>query len=161
VRAGIAVIVIVSGAVWIYAFLIADPKNPDKLDDPSFSRAAAPVCQSTKDQIRAAGLIGLEARSPQQRADITDQADAMLESMVGELRQLAPAAGADAPVIDGWLTDWDGYFADRDKWITKLRAGEDAPLLERSHEGGEPASKAMKAFADINDMPACEPPDNY
>lgn len=162
VRAGIAFVVVVSAVVWVYAFLIADPKNPDRLADPSFPRAAAPVCKAAKDEIRAAGLIGLEAKSPQARADITERADAILEKMVGNLKPLAPTTGADAPVITGWLSDWDGYFADRDGWITKLRAGEDAPFLERSRpDSGEALTKAMKAFAEVNGMQDCEPPDNY
>jgi hypothetical protein len=162
VRAGIAFVVVVSAAVWVYAFLIADPKNPDLLADPAFPRAAASVCKSAKDEIRAAGLIGLEARTPQSRADITERADAILATMVRNLQPLAPTTGEDAPVIAGWLSDWDGYLADRASWIAKLRAGEDAPFLERSRpDGGEALSKAMKAFADVNDMRDCEPPDNY
>jgi len=161
VRAGIAVVLVVSTVMWVYAFLIADEKPTDQLRDGSFATAAGTVCTRAKDEIRTSNLIGVEAKTPQQRADVTDQVDTILRTMVERLRPLVPGDASDAKVVTLWLNDWGQYLSDRDAWVTKLRAGEDAPFLEHQREGGEPASKAMDAFAVANDLTDCKVPDNY
>lgn len=161
VRAGIAAVVVTSAVVWLYSFVIADPAPPDKLADPSYAADARPICKAAKDEILAAGLVGIAAASPQQRGDITARSDAILRAMLERLKTLAPKDAGDARIVSGWLSDWDGYLADRATWVDKLKAGQDVPFLERAHEGGSPASKTMDGFAKANDLKDCSSPDNY
>jgi len=161
-RGGIAGIVVVCIVLWIYVFLVADPKPTDQLRDAQFANAAGPICKSARDQIYAAGLYGVKASTPQDRGALIDQADTILKAMVQQLRAVpTPADATDARIVDGWLTDWDGYLADRDAWVVKLRAGSGDAFFERIHEGGEPASKTMDEFAVANNIYDCKTPDNY
>lgn len=161
VRAGIGAVVVISVLVWFYAFVLADPTPTDKLSDPAFAADARPICKAAKDQILAEGLVGIAATSPQQRGDITARADAILRTMVDRLGTLVPRGAGDARLVSGWLSDWNGYLADREAWVSKLKAGQDVPFLERAHEGGAPASKTMDGFATANDLKDCSTPDNY
>lgn len=161
VRAGIAAVLVTSVVVWLYAFVLADPTPTDKLADPTFATNARPICKAAKDEILAAGLIGIAAASPQQRGEITARADTILQGMVERLKTIAPRTNGDARLVSGWLSDWDGYLADRAAWVAKLNAGQDVPFLERAHQGGTPASKTMDGFATVNDLKDCSSPDNY
>jgi hypothetical protein len=161
VRAGIAAVLVISAVVWGYAFLLADPTPTDKLRSGAFPKAAVPVCNAAKDAISNASLIGVKADTPQQRGDITEKADTILRTMVDDLKPLTPADGEDARMVSAWLADWDGFLGDRAAWVIKLKSGDGSAFLEHSHEGGEPASKTMDAFAAANDMKDCKGPDNY
>jgi hypothetical protein len=154
-------IVVFCAGLWVYVFLIADPKPTDRLSSPAFARAAGPVCKTAKDQIYAAGLYGAKAETPQQRGDISDRADTILRSMVEQLKRVAPTEGEDARVVAGWLADWDTFLADRDAWVRQLESGDGSAFYEHSHEGGEPASKTMDAFTVANAIEDCKSPDNY
>lgn len=161
VRAGIAAVVVISAVVWVYSFVLADPTPTDKLADPSFAADARPICKAAKDEILAAGLIGISAATPQQRGDITARADEILRAMVDKLQTVSPKNSGDARLVSGWLSDWNGYLADRATWVADLKAGKDVPFLERAHQGGAPASKTMDGFTTANDLEACSTPDNY
>jgi hypothetical protein len=161
-RAGVAGVVVVCIVLWVYVFLIADPKPTDQLRDKAFVAAAQPICKSARDQIYGAGLYGVKADTPQQRGALVDRADAILKAMVQQLRAVpAPNDATDARIVSGWLADWDGYLADRDAWVAKLAAGNGDAFFERTHEGGEPASKTMDEFAIANNLEDCKTPDNY
>jgi hypothetical protein len=158
---GVAVFVVVTVGFWIYVFWFADTTPPDKLSSAAFPKAAQEVCAATRQQVRAEGLVDVKADTPQQRGELTARADADLQAMVTRLRALPVADPGDAVLVQRWLSDWDGLIADREAWVVKLRAGDGNPLIERSHEGGEPASKTLDAFANVNAMPDCKAPDGY
>jgi hypothetical protein len=160
-RASAAGIVVLCAGLWVYVFLIADPKPTDRLSNEAFAQAARPVCKAAKDQIYADGLFGAKADTPQQRGDISDRADTILRTMVQQLKAVAPTEGEDARIVAGWLSDWDTYLGDRDAWVAKLKSGDGSAFFEHSHEGGEPASKTMDAFTVANDIEDCKTPDNY
>ena len=161
-RSSVAGIIVVCVVLWIYVFLIADPKPTDQLRDGSFAAAASPICTAARNQIFAAGLYGVKASTPQERGALIDQADTILKTMVQQLKALPPMSDAtDVRIVNGWLADWDGYLADRDAWVAKLRVGNGDAFFERTHVGGEPASKTMDEFTVANNIVACKTPDNY
>jgi hypothetical protein len=148
---------------WIYIFVIATPDPGDRLADQTFPHAAEPICTATLAQLGRAGLVGKKANTPVERADLTDQADAELTTMIARLRAIAPTSGDAAAPVQKWLGDWDIWLKDRQDWSDKLRStGRDQPFLEtgRASAGGEPNSKELDSFADTaNDMPDCATPE--
>jgi hypothetical protein len=105
--------------------------------------------------------VDVKAETPQQRGELTARADLELHAMVERLRAIPVPDAGDAVLVERWLADWDGLIADREAWVVTLRAGDGNPLIERSHEGGEPASKTLDSFANVNAMPSCKAPDGY
>jgi hypothetical protein len=158
---GVALFVVFTIGFWIYVFWFADTTPPDKLSSDAFSKAAQQVCAATRQQVRDEGLVNVKAETPEQRGELTARADADLQAMVERLRATPVPDAGDAKLVQGWLADWDGLIADREAWVVTLRAGDGNPLIERSHEGGEPASKTLDAFANVNAMPDCKAPDGY
>ena len=159
--AGAALFAALTVVGWIYVFWFADTTPPDKLTSSSFSAAAEPVCKATRQQVRDEGLVDVKAETPQQRGELTARADLELHAMIGQLRAIQVPDPGDAVLVERWLADWDGLIADREAWVVKLRAGDGNPLIARSHAGGEPASKTLDSFANVNAMPSCKAPDGY
>jgi hypothetical protein len=145
--------------MWIYALFVANPANTvDKLNEPSFPRAAQPVCANTLDEFRRLDLVNKVAASPVERAALVDKADAQLVVMLQRLRTLVPAPGQDATAVTKWLDDWDQWLRDRATWSEKLHRNEDAPFLEKQRDTRQPNSKALDDFARTNEMRACTTP---
>jgi hypothetical protein len=159
--AGAALFALLTVGFWIYVFWFADTTPPDKLASSTFSTAAEPVCAATRQQVRAEGLVDVKAETPQERGELTARADLELHAMIGRLRAIEVPDAGDAVLVQRWLSDWDGLIADREAWVVTLRAGDGNPLIERSHEGGAPASKTLDSFAVLNSMDSCKSPDGY
>ena len=159
--AGAVLFAALTVAGWVYVFWFADTTPPDKLTSSAFPAAAEPVCAATRQQVRDEGLVDVKADTPQQRGELTARADLELHAMVERLRAIQVPDASDAVLVERWLADWDGLIADREAWVVTLRSGDGNPLIERSHEGGEPASKTLDSFANVNAMPSCKAPDGY
>jgi hypothetical protein len=161
VWAGVVAFAVLTVLFWIYLFWFADTTPPDQLTSDAFPKAAEQVCAATRQQVRTEGLVDVKAETPQERGELTARADADLRAMVDRLRAISVPDAGDAVLVERWLADWHGLIADREAWVVTLRAGDGNPLIERSHEGGEPASKTLDAFANVNAMQSCKAPDGY
>lgn len=158
-RAVVLVLVVALAVMWVYVLFIANPESTeDKLHADAFPKAAQPVCRATVDELGRLGVVNKRATSPQERAGFVDTTDAELLKMVQQLRTMTPSPGEDATAIGKWLDDWDQWLRDRMTWAEKLHRGEDAPFLEKQRDNGEPNSKALNDFAQINSMPSCATP---
>ena len=105
------------------------------------------MCKAALDKVYAGDLYFAKAASPQDQGALVDQADAILATMVQQLKALpTPSDADDARVVQGWLADWDTYLSDRVAWVTKLKTGEAAVFYVHSHEGGTPVTDAMDEF---------------
>jgi hypothetical protein len=159
VRLALAVVVVGMVAMWGYVVYLAfgpgreDP--PDRLDDPTFARAAETRCSEALDRIATLPLA-VETATPDARADVLDQANAHLEAMLEDLADLAPA-GEEGELVDAWLADWRTYLQDRADYADALRDDPDARLLVTA-KGGDQITDYLDAFAQDNRMPACSTP---
>ncbi len=154
---GLAVLAML--AMWVYVlFLHEDTTSPDRLEDRSFPTNAEPLCGralARLDQLPPAR----ESTTPQERAEVVDEADEVLRGMVADLRAQAPTAGSDGRIVTEWLGDWGTYVGDRDDWADVLRTGKDTRFFETA-KGGGPISELIDRFAVVNDMPSCATPDD-
>jgi hypothetical protein len=155
-----AVVVIVGTVgMWAYLFLIADPDVPDRLDDDTFATEGQAVCAEAVgriDELPAAD----ESPTPEDRAEVVEEANGILEEMVADLRRLAPTEGTDGRITDLWLDDWEVFLGDRDAYAAELATGNaDAELLVSAREGGGgQITETIDHFAQINDMEDCTVP---
>jgi hypothetical protein len=145
--------------MWIYVLFIGDSTPPDRLASPAFATAAESRCAATRQQLHDQGLVNVKATSPVQRGDLVERSDALLAGMVAQLRAMTPS-GEDGRVVSLWLDDWDQWLRDRQTWAAQLNTGKDGPFLEHARDNGEPRSKLLDTFAQVNGMSSCTTPDN-
>lgn len=157
-RVAFAVVVGALVVMWLYVLFIAKPDTGDRLADRTFPTAAEPVCADAVAQLQQAGLVNQHADSPAARADLVDRGDAILADMVARLRTLTPPTGESHDAVAKWLDDWDQWLRDRAAWSTRLHDGQDAAFVEKQRDNGDPNSKALNAFAIVNDMSSCQTP---
>jgi hypothetical protein len=152
--------------LWVYGFSpLAPSGHPDKLDNPAFAEAAAPVCEAAIDKVNALPQAGelIDLDVPEQekrvlRADQIETATAVLDSMVVRLRTLAPPTGShDGDVVNGWLADWDVYLSDRLAYAADFRAGVDGPFLVTKKDN-KPITTPMDGFSQANELQECLTP---
>jgi hypothetical protein len=156
-RITVAVIIIGLVLFWIFVFVISKPIN-DTLPDHNWGPAAEAVCTDVVNQLHAANLVDVVAKTPQERADLVERQDAILATQVARLRAIPTTDVTTRNATTAWLNDWDTWLRDRAAWLVKLRNGEDAPFLETQDKNGTPSSEALGTFAQINKMPDCATP---
>jgi hypothetical protein len=162
----VVVLAVVVGlvAMWGYVvFLAFGPgRQPpiDRLEDPSFARAAEDVCAGA-----VADVEGLpeasEASSAEQRAAVVEEANARFEGMLGDLDGLVDLApgGDQRDRVERWLADWRTFLGDREEFASALRTDPEARMLVSEKPGtGRHITAWIDEFARANRMPACASP---
>jgi len=152
----VAVLVIVGFWAWIFA---GGPEkaNPDYLSDRTFAEWAQDQCAATNrriDDLQPAR----DAPSAAERATVIDQASDELTLLVDDLEAKAPSSGDDATRMQGWVRDWRTWIQDRRRYAVALRADPRAQFLVSTNQAGDSVDRPIKNFADINDIPECDPP---
>lgn len=148
-----------AGAVlWSYALFGPRSPAPGTMDDQRFGRAAEPICARTTEAVDALPPAHLTT-DPLERADVLDEANALLVAQVDELETLVPltpAGSEDRRRVDEWIADWNTYLDDRLEYPDSLRADRDARFRE-TEKAGDHMSEALEGFAVKNSMPSCAP----
>ncbi len=155
---GLLVAVILIALMWAYILSPfskhGDP--PTTLKDTTFTAAAEQACTTAEADI--AKLPKAEtAESPEQRAEVLTEANAIVADLVQSLRAIEPKVEQDRQFTDQWLADWDSYLASRQAYAQLLAAGKDERLAVQA-EGGHPITERMDGFALLNNMPSCQVP---
>jgi hypothetical protein len=153
--------------LWVYAFFIADPQNPNRIEDEAWTERAKEVCTATRERLDAlsdvrdlADVEPLE-EALRQRAEIGEDATDLVEAMVDDLDRLpSPSGDGDSELVDLWLADWRAHIADRRAHIERWRAGEDAPFRETAFND-RPLGIRMADFSNLNRMESCGPPGDF
>lgn len=144
---------------WIWAYAYLTPTQPlDRLQDRTFPTAAAPICTSMVEELKAAGLVGKRAQSPQERAALVAEADAIVTRYLARMDALPRPAADEGRVVKTWLADWRVWLQARDQWRATLMKGTDSAFFEPSRKTGEPYTQALSKFATTNSMPDCQIP---
>ena len=155
-----ALVVLVCLAIvgfWIYVFALGPEDNEEsRVGDEGFRAAAEARCAAAQAEI-AALPPAYTATSPQDRAVVLAQANAVVDAMVADLRAMTPTDERDRSLVGQWLDDYDAYAAARRAHQEKLARGED-PQFAVPAVGGAPLTRRMDAFAEVNDMSSCEVP---
>jgi hypothetical protein len=138
---------------WTLTRSADDIKPPDRLDSTAFPAAAEPICDATLEDIEALGLP-TSVDSPQERADLVDEENRLLRTMVDDLASLDRPSGQEGEWVGQWLDDWRTHIDDRQDWADDLRVGDDHAFRETDRYGGQ-ISKVIDNFAEVNEMDSC------
>lgn len=143
---------------WIWILSGAPSRdNPDRIDDRAFLTTMRDRCTVAN---KAINHLTPAAESPTaaERADVVDQATAILDRLIDRIEADAPRTGDDAVRFRGWIRDWRTYLANRRDYTRRLRANPSARLLLDVNKAHDSVDRAITNFADINDSPTCEAP---
>jgi hypothetical protein len=154
----VVVAVFIAG-LWIYALWIPkDTTPPGTLDDPTFAQQAQGICTDAAAEI-AALPPAYQTPDAAERGRIITEADASLDTMLGRLAVIAPAAnsGNDGRMVQEWLGDWRTYLGDRERYASALEEDPDARLYV-TEKAGQQITEPIDFFAKYNDMPNCMTP---
>ena len=153
----VASVVLIAG-LWAYALFWPHPTTPPgRLDDPTFSTAAAEVCAAAVGQL-ATLPPAWSTSGAGERAAVVGRSVVLLTAMIDELSRLAPPAGTnDGMMVDEWLTDWRTYIADRQSYADRLGTDPGARFYE-SIKADAQVSRPIDFFAVANRMDDCSTP---
>jgi hypothetical protein len=147
-------------ALWSYTLWGPTKKTPPGLlADASWAVQAQSICTDAAAEIDALPPAYTAADAPA-RADVIMTANASLRTMLRRLGAAAPEATAsnDGRMIDEWLTDWQTYLGDRDRYVDALEADPTARFYVTEKVKGQQITKPIDFFAKYNDMPNCMTP---
>lgn len=144
---------------WIAVFAgLFDRKNADYLHDRAFVSRTARTCKATMATV-ARLPPARESRTAAQRADVVDRATSELARMIDRIGSDRPSDPQEARVMRMWLADWRVYLTDRRDYTRRLRRNAEAQfLVDRKPKANDSYDTVIKNFADINNIPVCDPP---
>ena len=155
---GLLVAVILIALMW--AFILSPWSKrggvPTTLKDTAYTASAEQACAATQARIKQLPKAET-AKSPEERAGVLDQANAMVADLVEELHALQPKVVDDRQYTEQWLADWDSYLASRQAYAKLLATGKDGRFTLQA-EGGHAITERMDGFAVLNHMPSCQVP---
>ena len=144
---------------WAWIFAGGPEKaNPDYLVGPRVrsvgpgSVRGAPTAASTPSSRHAT------PPPPTERADVIDQASDELTLLVDDLEARAPTSRRRRRADAGLDQDWRTWIRDRRRYTAALRTDPRAQFLVSTNQAGDSVDRPIKNFADINDIPECDPP---
>lgn len=154
----VVAVALVVGMIALWAFVLTRKASPppDKLDDTTFAAQAQQVCDATMarvDQLPQA----FQSESAADRADVVDQINVDLATMLDTLRDDAPRAERDNRMLTEWLGDWETYLGNRVDYVQRLRDDPDARIYVAEKDGRQ-ITVAIDRFAEVNDMADCRTP---
>jgi hypothetical protein len=144
-------------AFWAWIFSGAPARfNPDYLDR-SYAAELENRCEALREEL-AAYPNAIDAVDQDERADILDDTNPVVEAFIDDLEAGAPTTGDAATSVDGWIQDWRIYLANREEFADRLRTEENAQLLLDRSPLGDSVDKTIQIFAQVNEIEACETP---
>lgn len=160
------VLLVVTGlvAMWAYVLYLAffQGRQPpvDRIEDPTFARAAEVRCAQALDAVEELPLA-TESPTPEHRAGVLEQANAAYGSMLDDLDgmiHLVPESD-ERERAEAWLADWRIFLEDRETYASALRTDPEARMLVSEKPGeGRHITGWVDEFAKANRMPSCSSP---
>ncbi len=147
--------------MWIYAFFFATDEGINRIGDRAWSAEAETICAAANEQrsaladYRTLDQVGTDALA--ERAEIVEQANTILATMLDELEQRPPNDAKGQRIIPTWLADWRTYLGNRIEYVADLRAGDGSGFAETEIDGS-PISNFIGDVARQNEMPSCQVP---
>lgn len=156
----VVVVVVILALVGFWAWILAggpSRDNPDRLEDRAFVERTHARCQQLRTDLQS--LPNAEfLDTATERAEVLDDATAMVSETVDDIEADAPTDGDDATSTRGWITDWRLYINNRSDYAQRLRSDPSARLLLDESRLGDSVDRTIEVFADVNDMPDCATP---
>lgn len=147
--------------MWVYAFVFADDDGINRIEDRAWSARAEQTCADARTALleladyRTLEEVGEGALAA--RADLVEQANAVLDDMIGTLEADPPVGDKAGRIIPAWLADYRTYLGDRAAYVDQLRTG-DGSVFSETQINGSPISNFIGDVARQNEMPSCQVP---
>ena len=160
-RTTIVIVILLTSAMWIYAFVFSSREAVNKIADENWQKRAEEICtQANVDRSALADYrliedAGVDALA--KRADIVDEATGIVAGMIEAIESVPPVDAKGLALVPQWIADYKTYIQDRYEYTAQLRAGINDPFSE-SMIDGLPLSEKISTFAADNRMPACKAP---
>ena len=160
-RTTIVIVVFLTSAMWIYAFVFSSREAVNKIADENWQARAEEICsranveRSALADYRLIEDAGSDALT--QRAEIVDEATAIIASMIDSIESVPPVDAKGLALVPQWISDYKTYIQDRYDYTARLREGINDPFSETMIDG-LPLSEKISTFAADNRMPACKAP---
>ncbi len=146
-------------ALWAYALWGPTEKDPPGLvQDKAWAANAQGICTDAAAELNALPAA-YETDTNTARAEVIEEANGSLATMVARLRQTAPAAdsGEDGRMIQEWLGDWQTYLGDREAYVVALDENPKARFLVAEKDKRQ-ITEPIDFFAKYNEMENCMTP---
>jgi hypothetical protein len=161
-RVALVVGLLAFAAFWTWALFFASKEPVNRIDDRAWAERAEEICAEADEQrVALADFRKMRDATPQmvlERADIVDDATAILEKMLDDVVAVSPDDAKGRAVVPLWEDDYRTYLADRRAFTAELRStGENVAFYETAM-GGIPISEKLETFAADNHMASCAPP---
>jgi hypothetical protein len=153
------VVAVAIAGLWAYALWGPTKKDPPGLlSDTTYATQFESICTDTAAQI-AALPPAYATREAGARAEVIEEANGYLDTMILRLRQVAPTAevGDDGRMIQEWLGDWQTYLGDRQNYVAALADDPQARFLV-SEKDKRQITEPIDFFAKYNEMENCMTP---
>ncbi len=146
---------------WIWALVFASKESINRIGDREWAARAEAICSAAREEREGLAdyreLEGDDAAMLAERADLVDQATAIVEGALDDVVAVTPNDEKGRGIVPDWIADYRQYIADRRTYSERLRNGDDVPFSETAAEG-IPISERIERFANDNDMSSCAPP---
>lgn len=159
VRGALLLAIVLLVAMWIYAFVFADDSAVAKVQDRSWTKRAAQICDRRNDllDLNAKNIRATTDGSPQAVGLGVSKATDIIEAALDEVLAVQPPSIEDRELIGTWESMYRTYIADRRATEAKLANGEEAELNETTLNGS-PISATIGDFTKPNRMDSCAVP---
>jgi hypothetical protein len=153
----LTLIVLAIAAMWVYVLFLAPTENRNRIADRNWAAESERICAPARAAINLLPPAAT-ATSPQERAVVLDQANAIVDRMVRDLDG-RPVTGParEQQLVKLWLGDYATYAANRRAYSEQLKAGQDTQFAV-AENGGAPITLKMDNFAEVNSMLSCQVP---
>lgn len=160
-RIGIVTAILLTSAMWLYAFVFASREAVNKIADSSWQQRAESLCATALlKRLELADFRLIEDSGPdalQRRAEIVDKATDTLEEMIRSIASTPPTDAKGLALVPQWIADYMTYVQDRRDYADLLRSGVNEPFSETMVDG-LPLSEKISTFAADNRAPSCKAP---
>lgn len=160
-RTAIVVLIFLTFAMWIYAFVFSPREAVNRIADGDWQSRTEEICSAANADRGALADYRLiapdDASGLAERADIVDKATRIIEKMIADIERRQPTDAKGKALVPLWLADYRTYVQDRYSYSEQLRAGNNAPFSETMMDG-LPLSEKISTFAADNLMPSCKAP---
>jgi hypothetical protein len=158
----IITVLVLIGAMWVYAFGFASRESFNRINDESWKVRTEAACQKAEDDRFA--LQDLSAMDPNdaddlaKKAKIVDAATDSLEQAINSIASDIPTDAKGQALVPQWLNDYRTYIGDRRNFANELRTSDRRPFFAETELEGVPISEKIGKFARENDIRTCQPP---
>jgi hypothetical protein len=158
-RIAIGLAIVFIAAMWLYAFVFASESAVAKVNDTSWSKRAAEICDRRNELLdqNAKNTRATSDGSPQSIGIGVAKGTDIIETALDEIQAVLPSSAHDQKLIAEWDRLYRIYITDRRATEVKLVAGEAAELNETTLHGA-PISESIADFTKVNRMASCSAP---